>query len=75
MYWRHTISCGLTGVPLSEIASAKLVYPENGPTGPYYHRHADPVIPVWWTVDELAPLAAKAIARCQMGPSQAPAHS
>jgi hypothetical protein len=51
------------GVPLSEIAPAKLVYPEEGPTGPYYHRHADPVIPVWWTVDELAPLASKAIGR------------
>lgn len=85
---RHTIRCGLAvvkqrllralcaaGVPLSEIAPAKLVYPEDGPTGPYYHRHVDPVIPVWWTVDKLAPLAAKAIARYQMGPSQAPAHS
>jgi hypothetical protein len=72
----HAIRCGLAvvkqrllralrmaGVPLSEIASAKLVYPEDGPTGPYYHRHADPVIPVWWRVDELAPLVAKAIAR------------
>jgi hypothetical protein len=75
---RHAIRCGLAvvkqrllralsaaGVPLSEIAPAKLVYPEDGPTGPYYHRHADPVIPVWWTVNELAPLAAQAIARCR----------
>jgi hypothetical protein len=72
----HAIRCGLAvvkqrllralcaaGVPLSEIAPSKLVYPEDGPTGPYYHRHADPVIPVWWRVDELAPLVAKAIAR------------
>jgi hypothetical protein len=77
---RHAIRCGLAvvkqrllralsaaGVPLSEIDSAKLVYPEDGPTGPYYHRHADPVIPVWWTVDELAPLAARAITRYQRG--------
>ncbi len=73
---RHTIRCGLAvvkqrlrrglsaaGVPLSQISPARLIYPEDGPTGPYYHRDADPVIPVWWTVDELAPLAAKAIVR------------
>ena len=85
---RHTIRCGLAvvkqrllralstaGIPLAEIAPAKLVYPEDGPTGPYYHRHADPVIPVWWSTDDLAPLAARAIARYQMGRSQAPALS
>jgi len=85
---RHAIRCGLAvvkqrllralytaGVPLSETASAKLVYPEDGPTGPYYHRHADPVIPVWWGTNELAPLAARAVARYQMEPSQAPALS
>jgi hypothetical protein len=72
---RHTIRCGLAvvkqrllraliaaGIALPEIAGARLIYPEDGPTGPYYHRHADPVIPVWWSVDDLAPLAARAIA-------------
>jgi predicted DNA-binding transcriptional regulator YafY len=44
------------GVPLSEIAPATLIYPEDGPTGPYYHRHAYPVIPAWWSADQLAPL-------------------
>jgi len=71
---RHAIRCGLAvvkqrllralhvgGIPLAEISPASLIYPEDGPTGPYYHRHADPVIPVWWSVDELAPLAARAI--------------
>lgn len=78
---RHTIRCGLAvvkqrllralctaGVPLSKIASAKLVYPEDGPTGPYYHRHADPVIPVWWIADQLAPFLERALARYQWGP-------
>lgn len=52
---RHTIRCGLAvvkqrllralhaaGVPLSEIAPAGLIYPEDGPTNPHYHRHAGP---------------------------------
>jgi hypothetical protein len=54
-------------MPLLEIRAARLIYPEDGPTGPYYHRHEDPVIPVWWRVDQLAPLAAQAIARYQQG--------
>jgi hypothetical protein len=78
---QHAIRCGLAvvkqrllralhaaGVPLSEISPARLIYPEDGPTGPYYHRHADPVIPVWWSAAQLAPLAARAIARYQRGP-------
>lgn len=82
---RHTIRCGLAvvklrllralsaaGITLAEIAPAKLTYPEEGPTGPYYHRHADPVIPVWWTVDELAPLAATAIGRRRHASSALP---
>jgi len=76
---RHGIRCGLAvvkqrllrallaaGVPLPEIACAMLIYPEDGPTGPYYHRHADSVIPVWWTVAELAPFAAQAVARYRL---------
>ena len=75
---RRAIRCGLAvvkqrllrallsaGVPLPEIPGAALIYPEHGTTSPYYHRHADPVIPVWWLVAELAPLAARAIARYQ----------
>jgi hypothetical protein len=78
---RHGIRCGLAvvkqrllrallaaGVPLPEIVGAMLIYPENGQTGPYYHRHADPVIPVWWSVAELAPFAAQAVARYGSGP-------
>jgi len=75
---RHAIRCGLAvvkqrllrallsaGVPLPEIPGAGLIYPEDGVTSPYYHRHADPVIPVWWRVAELAPLAEAAIAHYQ----------
>ena len=83
---RHAIRCGLAvvkqrllrallsaGVPLPEIPGADLIYPEDGPTGPYYHRHADPVIPVWWSVEGLAPLALAAIGRYQEGRNRAPA--
>lgn len=79
---RHGIRCGLAvvkqrllrallaaGVPLPEIAGATLIYPEDGPTGPYYHRHADPVIPVWWSVAELVPFAAQAVTRSRFGSS------
>jgi hypothetical protein len=75
---RHTIRCGLAvvkqrllralaiaGVPLSEIIPERLIYPADGPTGPYYHRHADPVILIWWSADELIPLAQLAVARYQ----------
>jgi hypothetical protein len=75
---RYAIQCGLAvvksrllrallsaGVLLPEIHGTILTYPEDGPTGPYYHRHTDPVIPVWWSVDQLAPLAARAVARYQ----------
>ena len=77
----HSIRCGLAvvkqrllralhagGVPLSEITAAKLIYLADGPTSPYYHRHADPVIPVWWTADQLAPFLERAVARYQRGP-------
>lgn len=73
---RHAICCGLAvvkqrllrallaaGVLLREIPGTKLIYPQDGPTSPYYHRHADPVIPVWWMVAELAPLAARVVER------------
>jgi hypothetical protein len=83
---RHAIRCGLAvvkqrllrallsaGVPLLEIPGAGLIYPEDGTTSPYYHRHADPVIPVWWRVKELAPLAEAAITRYRKGRTRAPA--
>jgi hypothetical protein len=83
---QHAIRCGLAvvkqrllralllaGVPLPEIPSTSLMYPEDGATSPYYHRHADPVIPVWWRVDCLAPLAAAAVSRYQKGRNSGPA--
>ena len=84
---RHVIRCGLAvvkqrllralvaaGVLLREIPGTRLIYPQDGPTSPYYHRHADPVIPVWWMVDELAPLAARVVERYKQ-PGQQPALS
>ena len=62
--------CGVFTRPaclFARFALPRLIYPDGGPTGPYYHRHADPVIPVWWRVDQLAPLAARAIGRYQQG--------
>jgi hypothetical protein len=49
------------GVRLHEIQPARLVYPSDGPVAGYYHRHADPVIPVYWLVDEIAPSVEQAI--------------
>lgn len=84
---RHAIRCGLAvvrqrllralvaaDVLLREIPGTRLIYPQDGPTSPYYHRHADPVIPVWWMVDELAPLAARVVERYRH-PIQQLAHS
>lgn len=53
------------GVRLHEIQPARLVYPSDGPVGGYYHRHPDPVVPVYWLVDEIVPSVEHAIARYQ----------
>ena len=29
----------------------------------YYHDHPDPVVPVWWRVDEITPSVEQAIAQ------------
>ena len=50
------------GVRLHEIQPARLVYPNDGPVAGYYHRHPDPVVPVYWLVDEIAPSVDQAIA-------------
>jgi N-acyl-L-homoserine lactone synthetase len=50
------------GVRLHEIQPARLIYPVNGPMSGYYHRHPDPVVPVWWRVEEIAPSVERAIA-------------
>jgi hypothetical protein len=55
------------GVRLHEIQSARLVYPNDGPVAGYYHRHPDPVVPVYWLVDEIAPSVEQAIVRYQGG--------
>ena len=49
------------GVRLHEIQPARLVYPSDGPVAGYYHRHPDPVVPVYWLVDEIAPSVEQAI--------------
>ena len=49
------------GVRLHQIKPARLIYLVNGPMSGYYHRHPDPVVPVWWRVDEIAPSVEQAI--------------
>jgi len=51
------------GVCLHEIQPARLIYPSDGPMSAYYHHHPDPVVPVWWRVDEIVPSVERAIAR------------
>ena len=53
------------GVRLHDIEPAHLIYPENGPTSGYYHHHPDPVVPVYWLTDEIAPSIERAIAKYQ----------
>lgn len=51
------------GVSLHEIQPARLIYPSDGPVSGYYHHHPDPLVPVWWRIDEIAPSVERAIAR------------
>lgn len=53
------------GVSLREIHPARLIYPIDGMTSGYYHRHPDPVAPVYWRVEEIGPSVERAIARYQ----------
>ena len=50
------------GVRLHEIAPARLIYPKDGMASGYYHHHPDPVVPVFWRIDEIAPSVEQAIA-------------
>jgi hypothetical protein len=52
------------GVRLHEIQPARLIYPSEGPVSGYYY-HPDPVVPVYWLVEEIAPSVEHAIARYQ----------
>ena len=47
---------------LLEIHPARLIYPSDGPVSGYYHRHPDPVVPVYWLAEEIAPSVEQAIA-------------
>jgi hypothetical protein len=49
------------GVRLYDIQPAWLIYPADGPTAGYYHQHPDPVVPVYWLTDEIAPSVERAI--------------
>ena len=40
-------------------------YPKDGLAAGYYHHHPDPVVPVYWRIDEIAPSVEQAIARYQ----------
>jgi len=52
------------GLPFHELGPARPTYPEKGPMSGYF-RHPDPVTPVCWLADELAPAVEGAIARYQ----------
>jgi hypothetical protein len=60
------------GVRLHEIEPARLVYPKDGPTARYYHHDPDPVVPVYWRNEEIAPSVERAILRCQAGDNDIP---
>jgi hypothetical protein len=51
------------GVNLHEIAGGWLIYPRDGLAAPYFYRHLDPVVPVYWLVEEIAPEAEQTITR------------
>ena len=53
------------GVCLHEIHPARLIYPIDGMASGYYHRHPDPVVPVYWRAEEIGPSVERAIARYQ----------
>jgi len=52
-------------VCLHVIHPARLIYPSDGPVSAYFHHHPDPVVPVWWLTDEIAPSIERAIAQYQ----------
>jgi len=60
------------GVCLHEIQPSRLVYPINGPVAGYYHRHPDPVVPVYWLVAEIAPSVERAIEQYQRAGEERP---
>ena len=75
---RHDIRCGLAtikqrllrafhglGIRFNAIPSARLIYPRDGAVSAYFYRHSDPVIPVYWLADEIAPSIQRAIAHYQ----------
>ena len=47
---------------LHEIQPAGSSTRTHGPVAGHYHRHPDPVVPVYWLVDEIAPSVDQAIA-------------
>ena len=50
------------GVWLHEIHPARLIHPIDGIASGYYHRHPDPVVPVYWRAEEIGPSIEHAIA-------------
>ncbi len=59
------------GIALHEIDPATVVYPRDGVFAPYFYRHRDPVAPVYWLLEEIAPTVVRAIARYVDGESRA----
>jgi hypothetical protein len=55
----------IAGLPFHELAWSQLTYPHNGAMAGYFYRDPDPVVPVYWLAEEIAPAVARAIARHQ----------
>jgi hypothetical protein len=71
-FFRALVSAG---VLLHELAAARLIYPVDGPVWPYFYRHPDPVVPIYWLVKETAPTIERAIARYVERQSLAPSRA
>jgi hypothetical protein len=49
------------GLPFHELAPAGLTYPEDGSMAGYFYADRDPVVPVYWLAEELAPAVQRAV--------------
>jgi hypothetical protein len=55
------------GVRLRELPHAGLTYPRDGAMAGYFYSHPDPVVPVYFLRDEIAPSLAEAMQRYRNG--------
>jgi hypothetical protein len=51
------------GVAFRDVPAFRLIYPRDGVGAGYYHRDADPPVPIYWLPHEIIPSVERAIAR------------